>query len=81
MRVALERHARVQLAQALRALAQQAQMLPTLAPRTPQVAPPLRQPASNSVPTGGIATRQVYQGGSHFRLLCQQSCSHRWSGH
>ena len=44
VRAALERHTWAQLAQAPLALAQQAQMLPALVPRTPQVAPPLCQP-------------------------------------
>ena len=30
--------------------------------------------ASNSIPAGGTATRQVYWEGSHFQLLRRQSC-------
>ena len=44
MRAALERHTWVQLVQGPWALAQRAQMPPTSAPCTPQMAPPLHQP-------------------------------------
>ena len=44
MRATLERHAQAQLAEGPRALAQQAQMLPTSALCTPQMEPPLHQP-------------------------------------
>ena len=44
IRAATERHARAQLAQGPRGLAQWTQMLPMSAPCTPQMAPPLCQP-------------------------------------
>ena len=44
IRAATERHARAQLAQGPRGLAQRTQMSPTSAPCTPQMAPPLHQP-------------------------------------
>ena len=51
IRSALERHAQAQLVQHSWAPAQRAQMLPTSMPRTPQMAPPLRQ-----LPPGWPAT-------------------------
>ena len=54
IRTTVERHAQAQLVQGPRALAQQAQMPPTSAPHTPQMAPPLHQP-----PLGQPAT--LYQ--------------------
>ena len=44
IRTTVERHTRAQLVQGPQALAQWAQMLPTLMPHTPQMALPLRQP-------------------------------------
>ena len=58
VRATVERHAQAQMAQGPWALAQWALMLPMLAPCTPQMAPPLRQP-----PLGWPATpyQQVVQ--------------------
>ena len=68
MRVTLERHAQVQLVQGPWSLAQWAQTPPMLAPHTDGTTSPsaTTQLASNSIPAGGTATRQVYQEGSHF---------------
>ena len=51
IRDAVERHARAQLVQGLWAPAQQAQMPPTSAPGTPQMAPPLCQPPPSQLAT------------------------------
>ena len=72
VRAALERQAQAQLAQGPRGLAQWTQTPPTMAPHTPQMALPLRQPPPGQPSTpyqqDSTATRQVLWEGSHFRL-------------
>ena len=64
-----ERNAWAQMAQCPGSLAQWTQTQPTLAPCTPQTAPPSAnhyQKAGNAVPAGGTTAKEVHWEGSHF---------------